>query len=60
MEWVAKITTVALEMVIPAVVGGYLDRRFGTQYLALLGVVLGTTVGLWHLIRMTQADRPPK
>jgi uncharacterized protein YqgC (DUF456 family) len=55
MEWVAKITTVALEMVIPAVGGGYLDQRLGTNYWALIGVVLGVVVGMWHLLQMTKA-----
>jgi hypothetical protein len=54
MEWVAKITTVSLEMFLPAIGGGYLDRRFGTSYLAILGLVLGVTVGIWHLLQMTQ------
>lgn len=54
MEWVAKITTVALEMVIPAVGGGYLDQRLGTQYWALVGVVVGMVVGIWHLLQMTR------
>lgn len=55
MEWVAKITTVALEMMLPAVGGGYLDRRFGTNYWALVGVVLGFVVGMWHLLQMTRS-----
>jgi Putative F0F1-ATPase subunit Ca2+/Mg2+ transporter len=54
MEWVAKITTVALEMVLPAVGGGYLDRRFGTNYWALAGVAVGMVVGMWHLLQMTR------
>jgi uncharacterized protein YqgC (DUF456 family) len=54
MEWVAKITTVALEMVLPAVGGGYLDRRLGTSHWALVGVVLGVVVGMWHLLLMTK------
>ena len=54
MEWVAKITTVALEMFLPAVGGGYLDRRLGTSYWALVGVVLGLVVGMWHLLLMTR------
>lgn len=53
-EWVAKITTVGLEMVLPAVGGRFLDRRWGTNYWVLVGLVLGVTVGIWHLIRMTQ------
>jgi hypothetical protein len=56
MEWVAKITTVGIEMALPAIGGGWLDRRFGTSHWALVGVVLGVTVGFWHLLQMT---RPP-
>jgi uncharacterized protein YqgC (DUF456 family) len=54
MEWVAKITTVALEMFLPAIAGGYLDRRQGTQHWALVGLVLGFVVGMWHLLQMTR------
>jgi uncharacterized protein YqgC (DUF456 family) len=56
MEWVAKITTVALEMVLPAVGGRYLDKRFGTSFWALAGLALGVVVGIWHLLQMT---KPP-
>jgi uncharacterized protein YqgC (DUF456 family) len=60
-EWVAKITTVALEMVLPTVGGAYLDRRWGTRYWALVGLVVGVTVGLWHLLQLTRdASRPGK
>lgn len=55
MEWVAKITTVALEMFLPAIGGRYLDGRFGTQYWVLVGLVLGFVVGMWHLLQMTRA-----
>jgi len=54
MEWVAKITTVAMEMFLPAVGGAYLDRRWGTNHWALIGVVLGFVVGMWHLLQMTR------
>jgi hypothetical protein len=54
MEWVAKITTVALEMFLPAIGGGYLDRWLGTNYWALIGLALGVTVGMWHLLQMTR------
>ena len=57
MEWVSKITTVALEMVLPAIGGGYLDQRLGTKYWALAGLVLGFTVGMWHLLQMTKVKR---
>ena len=41
-EWVSKITTVALEMVLPAIGGRYLDQRLGTQYWALVGLVVAS------------------
>ena len=55
MEWVAKITTVALEMALPAIGGGYLDQRMGTQFWAIAGVIVGMTVGMWHLLLMTRS-----
>jgi len=58
MEWVSKITTVALEMVLPAVGGGYLDQRLGTKYWTLIGLVLGFVVGMWHLLVMTKVKTP--
>lgn len=53
-DWVAKITTVALEMVLPTVGGAYLDRHWGTRYGALLGLILGVSVGLWHLLQLAR------
>jgi hypothetical protein len=57
-EWVAKITTIGLEMVLPGIFGLWLDGRWGTQFLGLLGFALGVTVGIWHLLRMTPGAKP--
>ena len=54
MNWVSKITTIALEMVLPGSLGLWLDTRFGTRFLALLGFALGVPLGIWHLIAMTK------
>jgi uncharacterized protein YqgC (DUF456 family) len=54
LEWVSKITTVALEMVLPTVGGAYLDRRWGTRYWAVVGLIVGVTVGMWHLLQLTR------
>lgn len=61
-EWVAKITTVALEMVLPGIFCLWLDRRWGTSYLGLIGFAVGLTVGIWHLLQMTPKakQRPPR
>jgi len=54
MQWVSRITTVALEMVIPAVIGTWLDGQLETSFLGLLGLLIGVPLGLWHLIKMTK------
>ena len=55
MEWVSQITTVVAEMVLPGLAGQWLDRRWGTDFLTLVGFALGLTVGIWHLIAMTRS-----
>ena len=57
MEWVAKITTVGLVMVLPAVGGKYLDNRWGTNYWAPIGLVMGMVAGFVYLLQITR--RPP-
>jgi hypothetical protein len=54
MEWVSQITTVVAEMVLPGLAGQWLDKRWGTQFLALIGFGLGVSVGIWHLVAMTR------
>ena len=59
-QWVSRITTVALEMVLPGLAGHWLDQRLGTGFLVLVGFVLGLTCGLWHLLAMTRPSEPKK
>jgi F0F1-type ATP synthase assembly protein I len=57
--WSSRITTVALEMVIPGAVGYWVDQRLGTVAVFLiLGVVIGMTTGLMHLLRMASPPSP--
>lgn len=58
LEWVSRITAVALEMVLPGLFGQWLDAKLGTNFLVLAGFVLGLVGGVWHLIAMTQPKRP--
>jgi hypothetical protein len=63
MQWATKVTTAALEMAVPGALGYWLDRQFGTSFLAVLGLVFGVPLGVWHLIVMTRANpkrQPPK
>jgi hypothetical protein len=57
MNWVAKITAVVLEMVLPGLAGLWLDNQLGTRFVTLLGFGLGVPLGLWHLIAMTKIKR---
>lgn len=56
MEWVGKITTVALEFFLPGLAGQWADERWGTSFLGLTGFAVGLAGGLWHLLRMTRDD----
>ncbi len=50
----AQITTISFEMVLPALGGAWLDKKLGTKgVFFILGVVLGFTVGFWHLLKLT-------
>ena len=62
MEWASRITSVCFEMVLPALLGYWLDQRLGTKIvLTLVGGVLGMVGGMMSLVRMTRLlTRPPK
>lgn len=52
-EWTSRVTTICVEMVLPAVAGLWLDRQLGTvMVFLLLGIVLGMTVGMIQLLRL--------
>ena len=52
---------VALEMVLPGLAGHWLDKQLGTVVLFLLiGLGLGSTAAIFHLIQMTRSDTKPK
>ncbi len=57
MTWVSKITTVGVEMVLPGLIGYWLDRQFGTRFLMFLGFALGVPLAIWSLIAMTKGKR---
>jgi hypothetical protein len=53
MEWVSQITAIALEIVGCIWLGRYLDDRFGTSFLAMVGLFVGPGLGFLHLLRLT-------
>ncbi len=53
--WVSRVTTVSLEMALPALLGHWLDKKSGmTPWLTVVGAVLGFGLGMTHLLRMTK------
>jgi len=55
----SRAITVALEMVLPGVLGLWIDEQFGTRILFMvLGFIFGLTFAIWHLLKMTKPDRP--
>jgi F0F1-type ATP synthase assembly protein I len=58
MEWVSRVTSVALEMVAPVLIGYWVDNRVGTKVVfTALGGALGLTIGIWSLVRMSKSMR---
>ncbi len=53
MELGALATTIAMEMVVPILLGYGLDHWLGTRpVFTIVGAALGMAGGLWHLIRL--------
>lgn len=62
MEWVTQITTVSLEMSLPAAGGYWLDTKWGTSpWVMIVGAVLGFYVAMKHLMALSQkSNRSPR
>ena len=58
MEWSSRITTIALEMVVPVLIGYWLDRRLDSGFVFLLvGVVVGFSVALMSLLKLARSSK---
>ncbi len=57
MEMVARVMAAAMMMVLPGLGGQWLDRHWGTRWLALVGFTFGISVSIYYLIVIT---RPAK
>ena len=45
--------TIAMEMVIPGLIGLWIDSRLGTTpWLLIAGMVLGFGIGVWQLVKL--------
>ena len=56
-DWAARIMTISLEMVLPGLVGVWVDGLLGTMIVfTLAGFALGITAAIYHLIHLTKSD----
>ncbi len=59
--WTSRIMTISLEMVVPGLVGYWLDTKLGTKFVLMLaGFVLGFTAAIKHLLHLTQKKSEAK
>lgn len=57
MQWVARVFAASLMMVLPGLGGQWLDDRWQTRFLGVVGFVMGLVGGVAYLIAVTrQAD----
>jgi F0F1-type ATP synthase assembly protein I len=55
MQWASEVTTISVEMVVPILLGLWIDRQLGTKVVFLLvGTALGLWLGIWSLLRIAK------
>ncbi len=56
--WAARIMSISFEMVLPALLGVWLDQKLGTVVLfLLLGLMLGMFVGFLQLLKIVKESK---
>ncbi len=59
--WGTRVTVVAAEMVVPGLIGYWIDLKLGTRIVfMLIGFALGITTAIMQLIRITAAETRAK
>ena len=56
MAWVSRTMAVLVVMVLPGLAGIWLDRRWGTSFLAMVGFAIGTVMGMTCLLVMAVVE----
>jgi hypothetical protein len=55
--WVSVVTTIAMEMAIPPLLGLWLDQKLGTRVVFVtLGAIGGLALGMTTLIRLARTE----
>ena len=53
--WFGRAISMVVIMVLPIIAGKWLDDKFGTKFIALLGIVFGVGTGLAYIILITSS-----
>jgi F0F1-type ATP synthase assembly protein I len=60
MIWVQRVTNIAMQMVVPAIIGYGLDTWWKTTpAFTIAGVVFGFVAGLMQLLQLAKQQAPP-
>lgn len=60
MQWVHQITSISLEMALPAGLGWWLDQRWGTEpWLVIVGALLGFGLMMQHILVIAKKSGKP-
>jgi hypothetical protein len=55
MHWASRVTTISIQMVLPLLLGVWIDKRLGTKAVfTILGGIAGLWLGIWTLIRLAK------
>ena len=56
--WIGRIFAIMIFMIGPGAAGLWLDRQFGTKFLAAVGIVVGMVLGTSLLLILVNVKRP--
>ena len=57
MGWASRAMTISAEMVLPGLLGVWIDQKLNTKVLfTLVGFATGLTAAIWHLLRMARSQ----
>lgn len=57
-QWASRIMAMGLLMFMPAVAGTWLDARFGTGWMGLVGLVVGFVGGIAWIVQLGRRSPP--
>ncbi len=56
--WIGRIFAIMIFMIGPGAAGLWLDKQFGTRFLAAIGIVIGMVLGTTALLVLANVKRP--